>query len=150
MIYVADTYNSRIKVIDPETDTITTLSGAGEGGGFHDGVGTDAEFNEPGGLTAAGNRLFVADTNNGAIRVIDLTTQQVSTISSRTRKSCKSATQTTVVGGNRCAGETITLPEQTVAAGDGTITRADYAAGRLQDQPGRAVAQRVEQRGRSD
>lgn len=120
-IYVADTYNSRIKAIDPQTNEITTLAGAGEGGGFADGVGEEAEFYEPGGLATAGNRLFVADTNNHAIRVIDLETQAVNTVVFPNPERLQIAGQTTVVGGNRAAAETVTLEAQTVAAGEGAI-----------------------------
>lgn len=120
LIYVADTYNSRIKTIDPATNEIVTLAGAGEGG-FLDGVGQDAEFYEPGGLAWAGNRLFVADTNNHAIRVIDLTTQDVSTVTFPNPERLQIAGRTTVVGGNRAAAETLILPEQMVAAGEGAI-----------------------------
>ncbi len=122
MIYVADTYNSRIKRIDPATDTITTIAGGGEGGGFHDGSGTDAEIDEPGGISAAGNRLFIADTNNNAIRVLDLTTNQMSTILFPNPEMLQISDQPTVIGGNSAQGETITLPEQIVAPGDGAIT----------------------------
>ncbi len=121
-LYVADTYNSRIKVIDLASDTITTLAGTGSGGGFLDGVGDQAEFNEPGGLSAAGDRLFVADTNNQAIRVIDLTSGAVSTVIFPNPDKLQFAGQTTVVGGNQARGEQISLPSQTVAAGSGTIT----------------------------
>ena len=122
MLYIADTYNSRIKQLNPKTNTMTTISGTGEGGGFLDGIGKAAEFNEPGGLSAAGDRLFVADTNNGAIRVIDLKSQQVSTITFPNPEKLQIGTQTTVVGGNRSQAELITLSAQTVAAGSGTIT----------------------------
>ncbi len=122
MIYVADTYNSRIKQIDPATNTITTLAGAGEGGGFHDGSGTDAEVDEPGGISVAGNRLFIADTNNNAIRVLDLTTNRMSTILFPNPETLQISDQPTVIGGNNAQGETLTLPEQTVAPGDGAIT----------------------------
>ncbi|MEO8397753.1 MAG: thioredoxin-like domain-containing protein, partial [Chloroflexota bacterium] len=122
MLYIADTYNSRIKQLDPKTNTVTTISGTGQGGGFLDGIGTAAQFNEPGGLSAAGDRLFVADTNNGAIRVIDLKTEQVSTVQFPNPEKLQIAGQTTVAGGNSSAAALITLPEQTVAAGNGTIT----------------------------
>jgi DNA-binding beta-propeller fold protein YncE len=39
-----------------------------------------AQFNEPGGLAFAKGKLYVADTNNSAIRVIDLTTGNVETL----------------------------------------------------------------------
>ncbi|MGH9958473.1 MAG: hypothetical protein ACREBC_15290, partial [Pyrinomonadaceae bacterium] len=37
-------------------------------------------FYEPGGLSVASNKLYVADTNNHAIRVVDLTTRETSTL----------------------------------------------------------------------
>jgi hypothetical protein len=40
-----------------------------------------ARFNEPGGLAIAGGKLFIADTNNHVIRVVELTTKKVSTLS---------------------------------------------------------------------
>lgn len=56
-IYIADTYNGKIKRLDPRTREVTT---------FIDGL------DEPGGISVAGDRLFVADTNNHRIVVVDL------------------------------------------------------------------------------
>jgi len=42
--------------------------------------GKDARFYEPGGLSIARNKLYVADTNNHAIRVVDMKTKEVSTL----------------------------------------------------------------------
>jgi DNA-binding beta-propeller fold protein YncE len=67
-LYVADTYNNKIKVIDPGDAATRTLAGTGR-------PGRDDEpptFDEPAGITAADGKLFVADTNNHLIRVIDL------------------------------------------------------------------------------
>jgi len=76
-LYVADTYNDKIKVVDPRTRRATTLFG-GATPGNRDG---DAPlFDEPGGVSVAGSRLFVADTNNRAIRVVDLATGRVATV----------------------------------------------------------------------
>ena len=66
-IYVADTYNNKIKVIDPETGTCKTLAGDGRPGK----TDAPARFDEPAGLTAAAGRLFVADTNNHLVRIVD-------------------------------------------------------------------------------
>ncbi len=77
-LYVADTYNNKIKVVDPETGSTRTLAGSGEPGRSDD----PARFDEPAGITAARDRLFVADTNNGLIRIIDLgAAGKVSTLS---------------------------------------------------------------------
>ena len=42
--------------------------------------GTSPSFYEPGGLTIANDKLYIADTNNHAIRVVDLKTKQTSTL----------------------------------------------------------------------
>jgi sugar lactone lactonase YvrE len=67
-LYLADTYNNKIKVLDPAQRTCRTVAGTGAAGRSDD----PAEFNEPAGLTLAAGRLYVADTNNHLIRVIDL------------------------------------------------------------------------------
>jgi thiol-disulfide isomerase/thioredoxin len=73
-IYIADTYNNKIKVLDPTARTVTTLAGSGRAGDddAQGKPGTAAAFNEPSGLAVADGKLFVADTNNHRIRTIDL------------------------------------------------------------------------------
>jgi thiol-disulfide isomerase/thioredoxin/sugar lactone lactonase YvrE len=71
-LYVADTYNNKIKVIDVEPRTCHNVAGTGRAGDADAKKGADATFNEPAGISAAGGRLFVADTNNHAIRVVEL------------------------------------------------------------------------------
>jgi thiol-disulfide isomerase/thioredoxin len=78
-VYVADTYNHRIKVLDPSSRKVQALAGTGKAG-YADGPLDRAQFDEPGGLTLAGRTLFVADTNNHAVRVIDLDRREVSTM----------------------------------------------------------------------
>jgi DNA-binding beta-propeller fold protein YncE len=75
-LYVADTYNNKVKVYDPTSGTIKTLAGTGKAGD----TDKPALFYQPGGLSAAGSKLYVADTNNCKIRVIDLDSQAVSTL----------------------------------------------------------------------
>ena len=120
LVYVADTYNSRIKQIDPATNTITTLFGQDEHG-FRDGDASEAAFYEPGGLDYADGKLYVADTNNHAIRVIDLATGAVSTVSFPNPQALQMSGQITVAGSNRALGDTLTLDPQTVAPGDGQL-----------------------------
>lgn len=78
--YVADSYNHRIKVVDSR-GTATSLCGDGKPG-FRDGIARAARFWEPAGLALApdASSLFVADTNNAAVRVIDLATRAVATL----------------------------------------------------------------------
>jgi DNA-binding beta-propeller fold protein YncE len=78
-LYVADSYNHRIKIVDLESGTIRSLAGDG-GVGNADGTLAQSRFSEPGGLAYAGGKLYVADTNNHAIRRIDLASDSVSTL----------------------------------------------------------------------
>ncbi|MEO8680799.1 MAG: thioredoxin-like domain-containing protein [Vicinamibacterales bacterium] len=77
--FIADTYNHKIKVLDLTTRAVTTLAGTGKAG-HADGAAAAAQFFEPGGLSIAGRMVYVADTNNHAIRTIDLDTRQVATL----------------------------------------------------------------------
>jgi DNA-binding beta-propeller fold protein YncE len=78
LLYVADTYNNKIKVIDPEARESKTYSGTGAVG--HDDGTTNAEFNEPSGLTILDGKIYVTDTNNHLLRVIDMKTREVKTV----------------------------------------------------------------------
>ncbi|HET9679571.1 MAG TPA: thioredoxin-like domain-containing protein [Gammaproteobacteria bacterium] len=53
-LYLVDTYNDKLKTLDPETRRVNTVTGG---------------FDEPGGLAVADNKVFIADTNNHAIKV---------------------------------------------------------------------------------
>lgn len=76
-LYVADTFNHKIKRVYPGMKQVKTVVG---GLGDADGDLTVARFNEPGGLCAGpGRSLIVADTNNHRIRVVDLEAGEVRT-----------------------------------------------------------------------
>lgn len=76
-ILIADTYNHKIKELDPKARTVKTFLGSGKPG---QADGSTSSFYEPGGLTVANGKLYVADTNNHAVRVVDLKTKQTSTL----------------------------------------------------------------------
>ncbi|MDQ6787576.1 MAG: redoxin domain-containing protein [Acidobacteriota bacterium] len=76
-ILIADTYNHKIKQLDIERRTVTTFLGTGKAGQTD---GASPSFYEPAGLSAADGKLFIADTNNQSIRVVDLKTKEVSTL----------------------------------------------------------------------
>ncbi|MPZ12914.1 MAG: hypothetical protein GEU73_00545 [Chloroflexi bacterium] len=71
--------NHKIKRCGVAMRTVTTWSGTGVAG-HADGPRESAAFNEPSGMSAALGRIYVADTNNHAVRVIDLATDEVSTL----------------------------------------------------------------------
>ncbi len=70
-VITADTYNHRIKLVDPKTRSVSSWVGSGVAG-LKDGAAREAQFAEPSGLALSedGRRLYVADANNHAIRVI--------------------------------------------------------------------------------
>ncbi|XP_023571231.1 NHL repeat-containing protein 2 isoform X2 [Octodon degus] len=82
LLYVADSYNHKIKVVDPKTKSCTTLAGTGNTNNVASSSFTESTFNEPGGLCVGenGQLLYVADTNNHQIKVMDLETKTVSVL----------------------------------------------------------------------
>ncbi|MEO7971292.1 MAG: thioredoxin-like domain-containing protein [bacterium] len=76
-VLVADTYNHKIKELDPQSRTVKTFLGTGKPGQMD---GATASFYEPGGLSVANDKLYIADTNNQAVRVVDLKTKQTTTL----------------------------------------------------------------------
>lgn len=79
LIYVADTYNSKIKTVNPRTREAKTYAGTGYIG-TRDGNKDAAQFNEPSGLTIINGKLYITDTNNNLLRVIDMTSGEVKTV----------------------------------------------------------------------
>lgn len=80
-VIVADTYNHKIKLVNPLASTLKTIAGSGKPG-LKDGKGTSSEFWEPGGLAIdhANDIVFVADTNNKALRTLNYKTGEVKTL----------------------------------------------------------------------
>lgn len=76
-LLIADTYNHKIKLLDPATRSVKSFAGTGKPG---QADGPKPSFYEPGGLSVAGDKLYVADTNNHAIRVVDLKTRETRTL----------------------------------------------------------------------
>lgn len=81
-VYLADTYNHKIKTLDPFTAQVKTLAGTGQAG-HRDGPFDQAMFYGPEGLSARDGLLYVADTNNHEIRVLDLAEKSVHTLKLR-------------------------------------------------------------------
>ena len=66
-----------VTIVDPEKKTSTTFLGDGKSGATN---GKAARFYEPGGLAVMDGKLYIADTNNHLIRVVDLKTRDVTTL----------------------------------------------------------------------
>ncbi|MBI1918415.1 MAG: alkyl hydroperoxide reductase [Planctomycetes bacterium] len=79
VLYIADSYNHKIKRLDPRSGRVDPFLGTGTPG-HRDGPAREAQFSEPSGLTIARGKLYVADTNNHAVRVCDLATGMVGTL----------------------------------------------------------------------
>jgi thiol-disulfide isomerase/thioredoxin len=111
-LYVADTYNNKIKRVSAKERTSETFVGTGENG-MQDG--DLATLNEPSGVSVAFGKLYIADTNNHLIRVVDLKTRRTETLQIKGLEKLRPRKA------KQFAGETIELPAQTIEPGDATL-----------------------------
>ena len=79
VLYVADTYNHKIKRVLPKTRSAFSVAGTGSPGHV-DGPFAQARFSEPNGLSIANGKMYIADTNNHTVRVADMDTGEVATL----------------------------------------------------------------------
>jgi YVTN family beta-propeller protein len=89
-LYLTDFGNRAIRQIDLSTGMVTTIAGTsgalGQDDGTIDGIGTDARFNQPNGITTDGTYLYVTDSYHNTVRRIDKAfPHTVSTISGISR-----------------------------------------------------------------
>jgi len=83
VIYLADTFNNKVRKYDPKTKTIELVAGTGKKGFAGDGgPAAKAEFSQTICITLSpdAQTIYVADIGNKRIRAIDLKNQVVSTI----------------------------------------------------------------------
>ena len=80
-LYIADQSNNRVRMIDLRTELITTIAGTGSAGYNGDEMpAVEASLAGPSGLAVGmDGTLYVADTFNGRIRAVDLSTGAIST-----------------------------------------------------------------------
>ena len=72
-LLISDSANHRIRRVDT-TGTITTVAGTGiQGFSGDSGPATSAQLDTPSGLTAANGTLYIADTHNHRIRMVNAT-----------------------------------------------------------------------------
>jgi DNA-binding beta-propeller fold protein YncE len=82
-IYVADTWNRKVRKIDSKTGTISTIAGTGQRGYSGDGgPAAKATFGDIYcvSLDPTGERLYLADLDNRRVRVVDLASGVVSLV----------------------------------------------------------------------
>jgi thiol-disulfide isomerase/thioredoxin len=113
-LYVADTYNHKVKVLEIQKRESQTFAGTRERG-TKDGERLKAQFNEPGGISATSQNLFVADTNNHLIRRIELKSGAVSTLE------LKGLEKLTTHMVRKFRGRVVNVAKQEIAPGAGTI-----------------------------
>jgi len=77
-IYVADTYNHCLRVIEPFKKKSETVAGDHDIAGYRNGF--TPLFNQPMDVATLGSSLIIADAGNGAIRTLDLQTGEVGSI----------------------------------------------------------------------
>jgi sugar lactone lactonase YvrE len=89
ILYLTDTWNNRVRRVDLKTGSITAFAGTGKKGNQGDGgPAVKALF---GGIycaafNSAGDRLYLADLDNRAIRAVDLKTGIVERVAGNGRK----------------------------------------------------------------
>jgi len=75
---IADAGHNQIVITDSMGKILTRIGNGKKA--LKDGAYQDASFNNPRGLKAIGDKIYVADTDNHALRVIDTTTKTVTTL----------------------------------------------------------------------
>lgn len=86
-LYVTDTGNHTIRRILRTTGQVKTIAGMPKEAGYRDGVGFDARFSYPRGITVDGDYLYVADAGNNVLRRVNKYTGEVLTFSGKTGQS---------------------------------------------------------------
>lgn len=83
-LYLTDFYNRTIRQIDISTGTVSTIAGTagklGTDNGTLNGIGTEARFYQPNGITTDGTNLYVTDSYHNTIRKIVISTGEVTTL----------------------------------------------------------------------
>jgi hypothetical protein len=93
---------------------VDTFLGSGKGGDV-DGPAIEAEFHEPGGLSISSGTIYVADTDNNAIRVIGIQDGNVKTLKIKSSEAFK------IDYTGEGQSESRQLPTQNVTPGDNMI-----------------------------
>jgi len=86
-IYIADTANCVVRVVNKATQTISTFAGVAPsptpncGPGMDNLSATGSQLNQPTGIAVdAGGNVYIADTGNGAVRMVNPITGIITTV----------------------------------------------------------------------
>ena len=81
-VYIADTGNHRVRVVDAASGTITTLAGIGAPGFLGDGgAATQARLSSPFAVAVDGlGDVYIADFNNSRVRHVERSTGRIDTV----------------------------------------------------------------------
>lgn len=112
-LYVTDSSNNRIRKVRISDGQTWLLAGSGAAG-FADGVGSNAKFNRPFGITidSAGQYLYVADRENHRLRRVEISTGEVTTVAGSGNNGYRDAIGTTAV---------LSYPEYVKVGADGNL-----------------------------
>ncbi len=82
LVFFTDRVGENVRVLDLHAGVVSTAFGSeGDGQpGFEDGSGTQARLHKPTGLFVQGETLYIADSDNDAIRAADLATGALVTL----------------------------------------------------------------------
>lgn len=78
-VFIADTYNHAIRRYDPAKEELFNVTGKAIRGDKN-GKNEVALFNEPNDVLKVGEKIYIADTNNHSIKMIDYIKGEVSTL----------------------------------------------------------------------
>jgi outer membrane protein assembly factor BamB len=125
-LYIADTMNHRVRVVEAGTGIITTLAGVGQPRyGGDGGPATAAGLHDPAALaTNERGTLYIADQSNNRVRAVDLATGHIRTVA---------GTGSAAYNGDGIPATEAALagPSGLACAKDGTLFIADTFNGRV-------------------
>jgi GT2 family glycosyltransferase/DNA-binding beta-propeller fold protein YncE len=128
-LIIADSHNDRIRRVDHDTGVITTIAGSGDNG--YDGdekPAVDAALNTPSAVAAAANGdIFIADTLNYRVRVIEARTGLIHTIAG----DGKVGNPSDVGDGGPATSAHLNMPSDVAVAPNGDIYIADMHHNRV-------------------
>jgi DNA-binding beta-propeller fold protein YncE len=121
-VIVADSWNNRVRRVDSDTGTIATIAGSGEAGFSGDtGPATQAALYMPSAVAVAPNGdIYIADTLNYRVRMIDHATGWIHTIAGR-----GPALDEPLGDGGLAVNAVLNMPSDVAIAPNGDIYIAD-------------------------